>query len=221
MYLPFIVLLISVKEYTLGNLGGLNWLSINNQINIFSIILIAVGVAMDSLAASITRGVICKQVRIRDAAKIALFFGICQMSMPVLGWLVGSSLSGFVSGIGFWIAFVLLSLVGGRMIYESFKKEKEEKEVNPLSVRVLLVLSIATSIDSFPVGASFGFLGTFILIPAIVIGTVTFLLTFIGVFVGCRLGLALKRKVEVAGGLILIGIGLEILIANLFFSMPF
>lgn len=217
LYWPFIMLLLSVKEYALGNLGGLNWLPSNNQTDIISILLIAVGLSMDSFAASVTCGVTVKQARIRDAAKIALFFGLFQAGFPVLGWLAGNGLSDLVSGVDHWIAFGLLGFVGGRMIYESIKKEKSEKKINPLSVHVLLILSIATSIDAFAVGVSFGILGVFILTPIIVIGTVTFLLTFLGVFVGCRFGQALKRKVEIIGGLILIGIGLEILIGGLFF----
>ncbi|MEM2145169.1 MAG: manganese efflux pump MntP family protein [Candidatus Jordarchaeaceae archaeon] len=220
--LLMVSLLLSVKSFILWLLGNLNWLSVNYQVDIFSIIVIAFGLAMDSFAVSISSGVTIKQVRIRDAAKIALFFGLFQVGMPVLGWLFGTGLADLVSEVDHWIAFGLLSLVGGRMIYESVKKEKSEneKEIDPLSTHVLLVLSVATSIDAFAVGVSFAFLGVFILNPIIVIGTVTFLLCFLGVFAGNKFGQIFKNKLKIVGGIILIGIGLKILIQDLFFT-PF
>jgi putative Mn2+ efflux pump MntP len=177
---------------------------------------------MDSFAVSISSGVILKQVRIRDAAKIALFFALFQVGMPVLGWLLGTGLADLVSEVDHWIAFGLLILVGGRMIYESVKREKSgsEKEIDPLSIHILLVLSVATSIDAFAVGVSFAFLRVFILNPIIVIGTVTFLLCLLGVFLGKKFGQIFKNKFKIVGGIILIGIGLKILIQDLFFT-PF
>lgn len=141
--------------------------------------------------------------------------------MPVLGWLAGSSLADLVSGVDRWIAFGLLSFIGGKMIYESVRKEENEKGSNPLSLYVLLMFSIATSIDALAVGVSFAFLGVFILNPIIAIGVITFLLSFLGVFAGNRFGQICKNKVKIVGGLILIGIGIKILIQDLFFSAPF
>lgn len=223
MPLLLLALFLSVKSFILWFFGSLNWLSGSYQVDIFSIIVIAFGLAMDSLAVSISSGVTIKQVRVRDAAKIALFFAVFQVGMPVLGWLLGTGLADLVSEVDHWIAFGLLGLIGARMIYESVRKEKREseKETNLLSTHVLLVLSIATSIDAFAVGVSFAFLGVFILNPIVVIGTVTFLLCFLGVFAGNRFGQIFKNKFKMIGGLVLIGIGLKILIQDLFFSTPF
>nr|MDO8081240.1 manganese efflux pump MntP family protein [Candidatus Freyarchaeota archaeon] len=189
--------------------------------DIISIVLIAFGLAIDCFAVSISSGITIKQVRIRDAVKIGLFFGGFQVGMPVLGWLAGTGLEDFVSGVDHWIALGLLGIIGGRMIYEALKKEEDVREINPLSLHVLLMLSIATSIDALAVGVSFAFLGVFILNPIIVIGAVAFLLSFIGVFAGARFGQIFKNKIKIVGGLILIGIGLKILIQDLFFSTPF
>lgn len=221
LLLPFIIVALSAEWYIIWTLGDFNWIFMNNQMDFISIILIAVGLAMDSFAVSITSGITLKQIRIRDAAKIALFFGLFQAGMPVLGWLAGSGLADLVSEVDHWIAFGLLSFIGGRMIYESVKKEESKKEVNPLGIYVLLMFSIATSIDALAVGVSFAFLGVYILNPIIVIGVITFLLSFVGVYAGDRFGQILKNKVKIAGGFILIGIGLKILIEHLFFSTPF
>jgi putative Mn2+ efflux pump MntP len=215
------VLLLLVRFYLPGVLGDLSWLVINSQMDLISIVLIAVGLAMDCFAVSITSGITLKQVRVRDAAKIALFFGLFQAGMPTLGWLAGEGLADLVSGVDHWIALGLLSFIGGKMIYEAFKKEESEKEFNPLRLHVLLMLSIATSIDALAVGVSFAFLGVFILTPIIIIGTVTFLISLTGVFVGCRFGQIFKNKFKIVGGLVLIGIGIKVLIQDLFFSTPF
>ncbi|MBA7502101.1 putative manganese efflux pump MntP [subsurface metagenome] len=132
-----------------------------------------------------------------------------------MGWLAGSSLKDFIAGSDHWIAFGLLSLVGCKMIYESIKSESSKKETNPLNVHVLLILSVATSIDALVVGVSFAFLKIFIVVSIIVIGTVTFLLSFLGVFAGNKFGHLFKNKIEIVGGLILISIGIKILIEHL------
>lgn len=135
--------------------------------------------------------------------------------MLLMGWLAGSSLKDFIAGSDHWIAFGLLSLVGCKMIYESIKSESSKKETNPLNVHVLLILSVATSIDALVVGVSFAFLKIFIVVSIIVIGTVTFLLSFLGVFAGNKFGHLFKNKIEIVGGLILISIGIKILIEHL------
>ena len=121
----------------------------------------------------------------------------------------------FISGFDHWIAFGLLSLIGCRMIYESTKMDSGKKVINPLNVYVLLILSVATSVDALAVGMSFAFLKIFIVTPIIVIGAVTFLLSFLGVFVGNRFGHFFEKRIEIAGGLILIGIGVKILLRHL------
>lgn len=180
--------------------------------DIISIICIAFGLAMDAFAVSITRGVTIKYLRIYSALAIATCFGAFQAVMPLIGWLAGLSLRNVISGIDHWIAFGLLCLIGFKMIYESFTVESRDKEINPLNVFVLLILSVATSIDALAVGISLSFLEISIAIPAIIIGTVTFLLTLLGVFIGKRFGHIFENKIEIIGGLILIGIGMKILI---------
>jgi len=170
---------------------------------------------MDAFAVSITRGVTIKYLRIYSALTIATFFGAFQAVMPLIGWLAGLSLRDVISGFDHWIAFGLLSSIGFKMIYESFTVESSEKEINPLNVFVLLILSVVTSIDALAVGISLSFLKISIAIPAIIIGTVTFLLTLLGVFIGNRFGHFFENKIEIVGGLILIGIGVKILIEHI------
>jgi len=155
--------------------------------DIISIVLIAVGLAMDAFAVSITSGITIKSLRINNALKIAIFFGLFQAVMPVIGWLAGLSLRDYISAIDHWIAFGLLSFIGCKMIYESIAIQSSKKEINPLNVYVLLVLSVATSIDALAVGVSFAFLKVSIVTPVIIIGTVTFFLSYLGVYIGDRI----------------------------------
>ncbi|MCK4271119.1 manganese efflux pump [bacterium] len=183
--------------------------------NIVTIVFVAFGLAMDAFAVSIASGVAIKNLRINHAFRIALFFGLFQAVMPVIGWLAGIGLKDFICGVDHWIAFGLLSMIGCKMIYESTKLETERKKINPLNVSVLLMLSIATSIDALAVGVSFAFIQMAIITPIIVIGIVTFLLSYLGTFVGNKFGHFFERKIELAGGLILIGMGTKILIEHL------
>jgi putative Mn2+ efflux pump MntP len=135
--------------------------------------------------------------------------------MPLVGWLAGLSLTEYISGIDHWIAFALLTFIGCKMIYESTRLKPNEKNINPLNFYVLLLLSIATSIDALAVGVSFAFLQVAIATPIIIIGTITFALSFLGVFIGDISGYLFENKIEIAGGLILIGIGTKILLEHL------
>jgi len=182
--------------------------------DITSIVLIAFGLAMDAFAVSITSGITIKQLKINSVMKIALFFGFFQAIMPIVGWLAGLSLRNFISEIDHWIAFGLLSFIGCKMIYESITIQSSEKEINPLNVYVLLVLSVATSIDALAVGLSFAILKISIVTPVVIIGTITFALSFLGVFIGNRIGHFFENKIEIAGGLLLIGIGIKILVEH-------
>jgi len=176
---------------------------------------IALGLAADAFAVSITSGLAIKQLRIGHALRIALFFGSFQAAMPVVGWFAGLTLTYVISGIDHWIAFGLLTFIGSKMIYESTKMGSGERAPNPLDPYVLLMLSLATSIDALAVGVSFAFLKVTVLTPALIIGVVTFDLSFLGVYVGDKLGHFFERKIEMAGGFILIGIGAKILIQHL------
>jgi len=180
-----------------------------------TITFIATGLAMDCFAVSITSGIAIKNLRINYALQIALFFGSFQAIMPVIGWFAGRGLRDFISGVDHWVAFGLLGLIGLKMIYESTKLESDKKEINPLNIYVLSMLSIATSIDALAVGVSFAFLKISLVTSIVIIGTITFILSFIGVFVGNRTGHFFENKIELAGGLILIGIGTKILLEHL------
>jgi putative Mn2+ efflux pump MntP len=183
--------------------------------DIFSMFFLAVGLAMDAFSVSITRGMILK-CNFKYAFTIALFFGAFQALMPVAGWLAGEQLAVVVEVWAPWIAFFLLLLIGGKMIYEGFQ-EKDDDVCQIFSLKDILILSIATSIDAFAVGVTFAFLNTPILLPILIIGLVTFALSFLGVYLGKRVGHLFGNKIEILGGLILIGIGLKILLENLIF----
>jgi len=182
-----------------------------------TVLIIALGLAMDSFAVSITSGIIIKRPRVSNALKIGAFFGFFQALMPLLGWSTGFVFRSFIANVDHWIAFGLLSFIGIRMIYESLKSEENYREFNPLSVYILFMFSIATSIDAFAVGITFAFLNVSIIIPIIVIGTVTFLLSFSGVFIGDRAGHLFGKRIETMGGIILVAIGIKILVEHLVF----
>ena len=170
---------------------------------------------MDAFSVSITRGMTLK-CDIKHALLIAVFFGGFQALMPVAGWVSGLQLQSIVSTLAPWIAFILLLIIGIRMIYGSLNGEKEDV-CTIFSFRELLILSIATSIDAFAVGVSFAFLNTSILQPILIIGIVTFILSFIGVYIGKNIGHFFENKIEIFGGSILILIGFKILLENIFF----
>jgi manganese efflux pump family protein len=182
--------------------------------DIFSMFFLAVGLAMDAFSVSITRGMLLK-CNFKYALTIALFFGGFQALMPVLGWMAGEQLAVVVELWAPWIAFILLFLIGGKMIYEGLFQEENEEVCQIFSIKDILILSVATSIDAFAVGVTFAFLNTPILLPILIIGLVTFGLSFLGVYIGKNVGHLFEGKIEILGGLILIGIGLKILLEHL------
>ncbi|MFH1620144.1 MAG: manganese efflux pump MntP family protein [bacterium] len=183
--------------------------------DIVNITAIALGLSMDAFAVSIASGVAIKELRTFHALKIALFFGAFQALMPVAGWLAGLSVKDFISGFDHWAAFGLLLFVGGKMIWESFAFKKDEKKSNPLDNAVLLLLALATSIDALAVGLTFSFVNISIAFPVIIIGIVTFILSFVGVFVGKKSGHLFENRMETAGGIILIAIGFKVLLKHI------
>lgn len=183
--------------------------------DIITTMFIAIGLASDAFAVSITSGIKIKRLRIKNALMIATFFGCFQAVMPLIGWLLGYSLKGLISEVDHWVAFGLLTFVGGRMIYESIQLETTKTDLDPLNLYVLLSLSFATSIDALVVGISFAFLKNYIATLVTVIGVITFIMSFIGVFIGNKFGNYFNNKVEFLGGVILIGIGTKILIQHL------
>jgi putative Mn2+ efflux pump MntP len=177
--------------------------------NFIIILLIAVGLAMDACFVSITKGMSDKTT-VEHALLIATFFGGFQALMTIGGWILGIPLQSIVSTLAPWIAFILISLVGIKMIYESFSDDNDDN--SDFSIKEIFILAIATSIDAFVVGISFALLNTPIIEPAIIIGAIAFILSFIGVYIGKRLGHLFGKEIEIIGGVILIGIGISILI---------
>ena len=184
----------------------------------WELFLLAVGLSMDAFAVSVSSAMTIDNLRKRDAAKFGLFFGVFQAGMPLLGWLCGCAFSSYVITFDHWVAFVLLSFIGGKMILEAVREEDECRE-NPLAFSVLLVLAIATSIDALAVGVTFAFMPGLPVLPSVaLIGAVTFVISTCGALLGKKAGSALGTKAELVGGLILIGIGLKILVEHLFFA---
>jgi manganese efflux pump family protein len=187
---------------------------IGDKMDLLTVLLIAVGLAMDAFAVSIAKGIVINHNRRRTAFLLGGFFGGFQMLMPAIGWLVGLSFKEIIMGVDHWIAFGLLAFIGSKMIYDSTRKEAE-KTNEGLRLHSLLILAIATSIDALMVGLSFAFLNTSILEPILVIGLITFVLSVTGFFFGCGLGRVFGNKIKIVGGLILIVIGLRILLEHI------
>lgn len=176
---------------------------------------IGIGLSMDCFAVSLAIGTTTKTRLVYAAAFIAFFFGAFQAGMTFVGWLAGSSVIGLISAYDHWIAFILLAIVGGKMIWEGLRGGEEEAHIEAVQLIPVIVLSLATSIDALAVGVSFGVLQTAVLIPAIIIGLVCFGISFAGVMLGERLEDILGNKMEIIGGLILILIGINILAGHL------
>ena len=185
--------------------------------NIFMIILIAVGLAMDAFAVSIALGMMKHRSRLKTALLAGGSFGTFQAFMPILGWFLGSAFRGIIFSVDHWVAFGLLLIIGGKMIIDSTRKKKIENEFAKMSIYLILILSIATSIDALAMGITFAFLEMPILFPILMIGVITFILSFVGVYIGIKLNkiFRLQNKVQIIGGLILIIIGIRILIDHL------
>lgn len=180
-----------------------------------TIFLIAVSLAMDAFAVSISNGVSVKGFGKKEAATQGLYFGGFQFLMPVIGWFLGSSVKTYIESVDHWIAFVLLAVIGGNMIRESFGGEEEEGQA-ALTAKVLLLQAVATSIDALAVGISFAILDVNIWWAAGIIGVVSFVISFCGGMLGKGLGNFLQAKAEFAGGAVLILIGVKILVEHIF-----
>jgi manganese efflux pump family protein len=178
-------------------------------------ILIGIGLSMDCFAVSLAIGSTTKTRLLHAAAIIAACFGIFQAGMTIAGWLAGSTLVGVISVYDHWIAFLLLAIIGVKMIVEGIQGEEEKTHIEAIRFVPVIILSVATSIDALAVGVSFGVLQSAVLFPAIIIGAVAFSVSFAGVMLGERLEDILGNKMEIAGGVILILIGIRILVLHL------
>ena len=182
-------------------------------IHLIEIFLIAVSLALDAFAVSVSSGISIPGFGGRQAVKMGVWFGGFQFAMPLIGWFLGSSVSQYIEAVDHWVAFGLLALIGGRMVWDALKAGAGEEEEAPpdLSARRLCLLAIATSIDALAVGVSMAFMKVDILVSALVIGVVAFGLSVVGGLVGKRLGALFQRRAELVGGLVLVGIGIKIL----------
>lgn len=187
--------------------------------NLLELFIIAVGLSMDAFAVSICKGLSLKRLKFKNALTVGLYFGIFQGGMPLIGYILGVQFQDKITAFDHWIAFVLLCIIGLKMIKESLEKEPEEEtaldEVEELGFKNMTVLAIATSIDALAVGVTFAFLNVDIVPAVSFIGIVTLVLSMIGVKIGNIFGTKYKSKAELAGGIILVLMGAKILIEHL------
>lgn len=185
---------------------------------IITSILLGVGLAMDACAVSMANGLKEPKMKINKIILIAFMFAFFQALMPLIGYFIGSALLAKIEWIIPWVALVLLSFIGGKMLYEGIKNKDEEDDDKALTFKVLIVQAIATSIDALSVGFTISNYKVFeALICCGIVAIVTFIICVAAVFIGKKFGTKLGNKAEILGGIILIGIGLEIFITGLFF----
>ncbi len=182
-----------------------------------SILLIAVVLGVDALSVAVATGVLLGQPSRPAVWRMSGSFGFFQFAMPLVGWSAGLAVSGLIEAYDHWVAFGLLLFVGGKMIFGAFREDEERRAPadDPTRGWTLLMLAVATSIDALAVGLSLALVGETIVLPSVVIGVTAFAMTWAGMVFGGRIGAWLGRKVEIAGGLLLIGIGVKILVDHL------
>lgn len=176
---------------------------------------IAIGLAMDAFAVALGAGLTLERADARSTIRLAWHFGLFQALMPILGWLAGLTVAKWISPFDHWIAFGLLTFIGGKMIYEALHDDEDAARADPTKGWTLVILSVATSIDALAVGLSLAFLRISIWYPAVVIGIVAALFTAVGMQIGKRVGALFGRRVEIIGGLVLVGIGVKVLVDHL------
>ncbi|MBR5773882.1 MAG: manganese efflux pump [Clostridia bacterium] len=182
---------------------------------IVELFVIAVGLAMDAFAVSICKGLSVTKAKWKHSLIAGLYFGGFQAAMPVIGYLLGSSFKEYIESFDHWIAFALLVLIGGNMIKESFSKDDEEFD-GSFSVKTMLPMALATSIDALAIGVTFALLPDVSILPAVsLIGVITFALAAVGVKIGNIFGEKYKSKAEFTGGVVLILMGVKILLEHL------
>ena len=189
-------------------------------IGFLELALIGVGLSMDAFAVSVCKGLSMRKVDKKYMFVLAAFFGGFQALMPALGWLLGSQFQSYITAIDHWIAFILLVLIGGKMILDVVKEKGENEEVCPegsvrIDLREFFLLAIATSIDALAIGITFAFLQVRLITSVTIIGCITFCFSIAGVLIGNVFGSKFKDKATILGGIILIGIGVKILIEHL------
>lgn len=184
---------------------------------LFEIFMIGVGLSMDAFAASICKGLNMRRLSAKNMLIIGLFFGGFQALMPAVGWILGKQFEVYITSVDHWVAFALLAFIGGKMIYDVFHGDEDgccNEKTDKLDMKEVLTLAVATSIDALAVGISFAFLQVEILKAMSVIGVITFVLSAVGVAVGNMFGAKYEKNATLAGGIILILIGLKILLEH-------
>ena len=177
----------------------------------FTTTLTAIGLAMDCFAVSMSCGIVMKDFTKKDALRLGIFFGGFQAIMAFLGWLGGMGFAGYIESVDHWIAFILLLIIGAKMIHEGLEENEECANLNIRNLKILLVLSVATSIDALAIGISYAFLEVDIIVPVIMIGLASLLFAVMGSMFGKKLGSKFGKRIEIVGGLILIGLGIKII----------
>ena len=185
--------------------------------NLFLIVTTAFALAMDAFTVAVGLSIYQESLTLKQILRLSLSFGLFQFLMPVLGWLAGQSILEYIEAFDHWVAFGMLLFIGVRMIWQTAKEQPESKahHSDPTAGLSLLVLSVATSIDALAVGLSFSVLEMPVFQPAVIIGLVAFVMTFVGTKVGPLFGLVLGKRAGFVGGLVLIGIGVKILFDHL------
>lgn len=184
---------------------------------LFSLVVLAIGLSMDSFAVSITSGVLMPCFSVKKSCQFAAVMAIFQGVMPVIGWLLGLGFRGYIEAYDHWVAFGLLLFLGIRMIYEGLQ-HKEEACFDPCDFRTEVGLAVATSIDALAVGITLSFLRVDMLQAAVIIALTTFAFSMVGLYIGRFIGSRLQKGAEVLGGIILVLIGVKICVEHLFFS---
>ncbi len=179
---------------------------------LFPLLGIAFGLAMDAFSVAVASGIVLGKVSHRQAFRLSFHFGLFQFGMPILGWAMGSLVADQISSVDHWVAFGLLSLVGGKMVWEALRSEEECVRGDPTTGLSLVMLSFATSIDALAIGLTLALIRVPILFPSMVIGVVAGSMTGLGLQIGKRAGHLLGNRMEILGGLVLIAIGIKILL---------
>lgn len=185
--------------------------------DLFSIIILSIALSMDSFAVSIANGICIRNLDTVKSIKFAFMLALFQGTMPLIGWFSGIGVEQYIKEFDHWIAFILLSFIGGKMIFEASNKKIQKTEIE-LKLWPTMVQGFATSIDAFAVGISLAFLNISIVKPVIFIGIITFIVSLIGLKMGKILGAKFGTSIELFGGIVLIGIGVKILIEHLYFQ---
>ena len=177
------------------------------------IMLIGFSLSMDAFSVAVCKGMSIEKRKNKNAIIIATFFGLFQAVMPIIGYIIGTRFEKIVQNTGHWIAFGMLTIIGINMIKDSFEPKKNIE--NSMNIKELFVLAFATSIDALVVGITFAFLNTNIILSSVIIGTITFIVSFLGVKIGNKFKVVFENNASIAGGVVLILIGLKILFENL------